>query len=151
MPMKAFCVYPTIKETGDMCALIPNRFQVYHYTDSDTGKKIRVTKRNKDQFETSAYCFYKPLPVRALTDRDFVRLLLKQIKVGDIVVMLIATVIAALVGMLVPFATRYAFSGLIPSGQTGLLIPLAALLVSAALSGWILGIVKMSAAARIGS
>ena len=140
-----------VKETGEAYALIPNRFQGYHYTDPETGKKIKVTKRNKDQFETLAYCFYKPLPVRSLTDRDFVRFLLKQIKGGDIVVMLIATVIAALIGMLIPFATSYAFSGLIPSGQTGLLIPLALLLVSAALSGWILGIVKMSAAARIGS
>ena len=140
-----------VRETGEVIALIPNRFQGYHYTDLNTGKRTKITKQNKDRFESFAYCFYKPLPARPLTDRDFVKFLLKQIKGGDIFVMLFATVAAAVIGMLTPFATGYAFSGVIPSGHMELLIPLAVLLISAALSGWIMGIVKMSAMARIGN
>ena len=140
-----------MKETGEIYALIPNRFQGYHYTDLNTGKRIRITKQNKDRFEPFAYCFYKPLPDRPLTDRDFVGFLLKQMKSGDIFVMLIAAFVAAVIGMLMPFATGYAFSGVIPSGQMEMLIPLAVLLISAAFSGWVMGIVKMSAMARIGN
>ena len=140
-----------VKETGEIYALIPNRFQGYHYTDLNTGERIKITKQNKDRFERFAYCFYKPLPARPLTDTDFVKFLLKQLKSGDIFVMLLATVVAAVIGMLMPFATGYAFSSLIPSGQMELLVPLAVLLISAALSGWIMGIVKMSAMSRIGN
>ena len=133
----------------EILALIPNRFGGYHYTDPKSGQKVRVTKKNKDMFSDQAYCFYKPLPGKPLSGREYILFLLKQLNGNDILVMIAASLIATLIGTLSPFATSYAFSKVIPSGQMGLLISLGVLLASAAISSWTMGIVKTSVSNRI--
>ena len=138
-----------VEETGEMLALIPNRFRGYHYTDPKTGQTVRVTKQNRGQFSTEAICFYKPLPNTSLSGRDYIKFLLKQLNGNDILIMVLASVVAALIGTLTPFATSYAFSSVIPSGNVGLLISLGVLLLCAALSSWAMNVVKSSVSSRI--
>ena len=138
-----------LKATGEYLALIPNRFRGYHYIDPKNGQKVPVTKKNKDIFADQAVCFYKPLPNTSMTGRDYVIFLLKQLKSSDLLIMLVASVIAALNSTLVPFVTSYAFTYVVPYGKMDLLISLGVLLFSAALSSWIMGVVKSSVNSRI--
>jgi len=136
-------------ETGDIIALIPNRFRGYHYADLKTGLNVRVTKKNKDMFAREALCFYKPLPNAPLTGMEYIIFLLKQLNGSDILMMIIAALVSTLIGTLMPFATRYAFDSVIPSGNMWLLISLGLLLFGAAISSWIMSIVKSSVNSRL--
>ena len=137
-----------IRETGEVKALIPGTFGGYFYEDH-AGKRIRVTKDNKGQFELTAWCFYKPLPDRALTGVDFIRFLLRQLRVSDIVVFIIAMLFITLFGTITPAATTFAFSHVIHSGKEELLITLGILLLMTAVGTWLMTVVKNSMNNRI--
>ena len=135
--------------TDCVLALLPNRFRGYYYTDPETGKKVKVTRKNKDLFDEEAYCFYKPLPQKSLSGREYVRLLLKEIRPTDVALTVFAAACAVVFGMLTPRVTEITFSILIPSGKQNLLIPLAVLLTAAAIGSWIMTSVKNALSERI--
>ena len=137
------------RETGRSIALFPDTFDGYYYTDPDTGVRVRINKRNKDLFEREAYCFYKPLPNRPLTEKEYIRILLKQLSVKDVLILVLSALFITLLGMVTPFANSYAFSSLIPSGNSMLLIPLGIWLTSVAISTWMLRVVRSSVSSRI--
>ena len=141
----------TFAETGEAIALFPGKLKGYVFFDEKTGEKVKVTKKNKDLFETEAYCFYKPLPNRPLSGKDFVKFLLRQLQPYDVVMTILASVCIALFGLLTPFATKYAFANVMPSEKKMLLIPLGVLLFSAAIGSWLMNVVKMSINSRINS
>ena len=138
-------------QTEEVTALLPGQFGGYYFTDIESGQKIRVTKKNKDLFEKEAYCFYKPLPNQSMDGRDFIGFLLKQLRGSDLLILILSTFFITLYAMITPFAMQYAFSDLIPSGKLEMLIPLAVLLVSAALGMWLMNVVKTSVSFRINS
>ena len=138
-----------IKGTADVLALIPGAFQGYYYYDPLTDARVRVDRKNKDLFESEAFCFYKPLPQRALTGWDFTRFLLREIRRADILITVFAAVCASLFGMLTPAVTRIAFTNLIPSGKAELLIPLTMLLSAAAFGTWLMNSVRGAMSERI--
>ena len=140
-----------IRQTEEVTALLPGQFGGYYFTDIESGQKIRVTKKNKDLFEKEAYCFYKPLPNQSMDGRDFIGFLLKQLRGSDLLILILSTFFITLYAMITPFAMQYAFSDLIPSGKLEMLIPLAVLLVSAALGMWLMNVVKTSVSFRINS
>ena len=137
-----------VRETGEAKALIPGALDGYFY-EGQTGKRIRVTKKNKDQFELSAWCFYKPLPNTAVTGGGFIRFLLKQLRAADIVVFIIAMLFITLFGAITPAATTFAFSDVVPSGKEELLIALGILLFTTAAATWLMNAVKNSMINRI--
>ena len=137
------------KESGKAVALLPNAFRGYHYIDPESGKKVRITRENQDQFELEAWCFYKPLPNQPLSSKDFIRFLLKQLNRSDILILVLSVIFITLFGTLTPFATRYALGNVVPSGVQDLLIPLGILLLSAAIGSWMMNVVKSSVMARI--
>ena len=138
-----------LKGTRDVIALLPGTFSGYYYTDRETGEKVRVTKKNKDLFEKDAYCFYKPLPNRPLSGMDYIKFLLRQISTGDMIIFGAALLFITIFGMVTPYATQYAFQTVIPSGKQDLLFPLAILLMTVALSSWLMNIVRSSILSRM--
>ena len=138
-----------IKGTEDVIALLPGKTRGYYFTDRESGHDVRVTAQNKDLFEQEAYCFYKPLPGCAMTGRDFILFLLRQLDPIDILLMVSSALFITVFGMLTPFATEFAFSDMISSGDKDLLIPLGILLIAAAVGTWLMRTAKMSVSARI--
>ena len=137
-----------IQETGEATALIPGTFGGYFY-ECQEGKRTRVTKDNKARFGTKAWCFYKPLPDRPMSGADYIRFLLKQLRVSDVVVFVLAMLFITLFGTITPAATTFAFSNLIPSGKEELLITLGVLLLTTAIATWLMNVVKNSVNNRI--
>ena len=137
------------KEDGGAVALYPGRLKGYYYIDNKTGAKVKITRKNADMFEDTAYCFYKPLPMRKISIREYLRFVLGQIKVSDLIMMIVATGFITIVGMLTPRVTKVAFSDIVPSNQKMLLIPLAFLLVSTAVGSWLLNAVKSTVSERL--
>ena len=137
------------QDTGRYIALLPGSFMGYYYIDPATGKKVWITRKKAAQFDRTAYCFYKPLPNRPLSGIQFIRFIMKQLTATDRLILITAALLIAVFGMVTPFATRYAFSSVIPSGSTFLLIPLGIWLFSLAISTWLLNVVKMSVNSRM--
>ena len=137
------------KDNGELCALFPGALWGYYYIDKETGDKIHVTRKNRHQFEENAWCFYKPLPNKSLTKMEYVRFLLGRIKAYDVILVIIASVVLILLGLLTPRVTQIAFSQVVPSGKAALLIPLATLLLSTAGASWLITAVKSSLFERL--
>ena len=143
-PLLAVC-----KDTGRLQALFPGRFGGYVYTDADTGKKIKITEKNRELFEEEAYCFYRPLPLKSLSGKEYIRFLVSQLNGNDILLIIAVAILGNLFGLVTPRITQFIFSDLIPSGKTHMLLPLALLLTTTAVSIWFMNSVKMSMKDRI--
>lgn len=137
------------RETGKLETLLPGRNGGYVFSDEKSGKKIRVTKKNKDLFGEEAYCFYKALPLKPLSGKEYIRFLLAQLQGRDIFLIVAVAVLGTVFGLVTPRVTQIVFSNLIPSGKTDMLITLALLLVTTAVTIWLMNSVKMSLKDRI--
>ena len=106
-----------LADSKETRALIPGKLGGYRYEDTGSGKKIRITKKNKDLFEKDAWCFYKPLPPESMTGKSFIRFLLRQLRLSDVIVFIISFVLITLFGAVTPAVTSFAFADLVPSGK----------------------------------
>ncbi|MBQ6398925.1 MAG: ATP-binding cassette domain-containing protein [Clostridia bacterium] len=138
-----------VKGEGRVLALLPGRFGGYYYTDPKTGERVKINETNRNLFEDTAYCFYKPLPQEEITDRDYIRFLLRQFRCGDLILLVIAGLGVALVGVLTPLVTKIAFASVIPTGQVTMLLSLALMLGATAIGGWLMRAVKTALTERI--
>jgi hypothetical protein len=60
------------KDENEPVALLPNRTAGYSYTDRATGKKVRINKKTAKNFDSEAYCFYRPFPQKKLGIPDLI-------------------------------------------------------------------------------
>ena len=139
----------TLKETGRVLALIPGRLGGYYYIDQKSGDKVRITKQNNALFEEKAYCFYKPLPQKSLTGREYITFLLQQLRLSDLIVLVLAGLGVTFVGILIPLVTKIAFAGVVPTGKVRMLISLTLMLISTAVGGWLMRSVRSTMTERI--
>jgi NHLM bacteriocin system ABC transporter ATP-binding protein len=98
------------KETGEVVALIPNRFQGYHYYDEKKGCEVRVTAKNEGEIETEALAFYVPLPMEKLNLSSLLKYITGTISSEDMVMLTCAALAASLVGLLMPVLNKWLFS-----------------------------------------
>ncbi|MCR4688412.1 MAG: ATP-binding cassette domain-containing protein [Saccharofermentans sp.] len=136
------------KEDGRLVALIPNTVSGYHYTD-ETGAKVKVTKSKAALFESKAVCFYRPLPQEPMEGKDLIKFLLGSIPKSDYLLIFAATILVALIGLIIPFATQIIFSQIIPTGTLLLVGSISILLVSAAIASYLMSVVRTGLLDRI--
>ena len=108
-----------------------------------------MTEQNQAIFEREALCFYRPLPSTPMTGRQLIAVLFKQIKPADYLLVLCTTLLLTLVGMLTPLITSLLFSQIIPVGKTALVVSMSVLLLSAAVSSYLISVVRTGLLERI--
>ena len=113
-------------------ALFPDTFQGYYYLDSQTNQKIKITASTHDQFEEEAFCFYPPLPARALSGKEFLLFILRHIRTSDLIMYVLTSIFLAVIGTIPTYVTQIAFSRIIPSQKIGMMLSLFILLVTSA-------------------
>jgi len=118
-------------DTGEAIALLPRGLAGYYYLDPSTGCKVKVTNRVAQHISEEALLFYKPLPAKPLTIRDFVSFIFGLFDRHDYATVIAAALIVTLVGLAPAWANKIAFGLVAPSGQFGLIGPVAALLLGA--------------------
>lgn len=134
---------------GDIIALIPSAGSGYQYFDHQTGKIVKVTAQNKDQLQPEAICFYKPLPLRAIGIRDLIAYILGTLSKSDYIMIILATLAVSLLGMIMPAVNALVFSQVVPSGNKGLIIPIACMLIGVTMSSALVSIIKQLIMSRI--
>ena len=135
---------------GSVVALIPKglTYEFFHYGEN---RRIKVDRKTKSLVNEEALCFYKPLPLRELTIRDLIRFIAGSLSRGDYLAILFASLAATLLGLITPYAMRLIFGGIIPSGDRGLILPVAVLLLGAAVSATLINITKSLVINRVSS
>ena len=129
--------------------LSPGYFRGYTYTDPETGRKVRLNRKNAEQFSPNAICFYKPLPSRSLGIVDLAKYIGKSISEGDQIIMVAFTLIASLIGMLIPYITRFMTGFVLDSGKSSILLATAAFMLSAIVSQQLINVIRDLTVARM--
>ena len=135
--------------TDRILALFPDTFRGYYYRDSQTNRKIRITRKDQGLFRKQAFCFYRPLPAKPLTGKAFLLYMIKSIRTSDLVMYVLSSILLAVIGMLPTYVTQIAFSQIIPSRKTGMLISLFILLVTTAVCSYLMNASRFSLNLRI--
>jgi len=134
------CLLGTTTE-GDVVAIKPGRLHGYIYRDA-SGRLIRVNKKTAANLSADAFCFYRPLPDGRLGILDLLRFMFKSLSLADILFVLGASAAVTLLGLLLPFMNKVIFDTVVPGGVKSMLPAIAALLLGAALSMALFGIVR---------
>ena len=136
------------KEDGRPVALIPNPVHGYWYKDPN-GKKTQVTGQNAEEFQKEAFCFYRPLPLKAIGIPDLMLYLKNCLSAGDVVLFVALALLIVLTGILVPRLTKMLTGFVLPLGNATLLWGTAGFLICTALSSQLLTMSRDLAMARI--
>ena len=120
----------------------------YYYFD-EAGRKKWVTKLSREQFVREAICFYRPLPGKALSTREFVRFLLKCVPASDYVKVALVSLLAVLVSLLFPLATSIIFANIVPTGRVMPVIAIASVLYASSVAAYLLSIPRSGLLDRI--
>ena len=137
-------------KSGDTVALIPDAIKGYSFFDYESGKRIRISAKTKDLLEESAFCFYKPFPLRKINLIDISKYIISTLDKSDIIYIVFISVLFQLIGMVLPFVNKLLYGGVIPVGKVSLLLPFATLLIGMTLSKTLIGITNNLVSARIG-
>ena len=123
-----------LKEDGTPVALLPKQLVGYCFTDPVTGQKTNLNRQNAERFDEDAICFYRPLPQKKLGIPDLIIYLKDCLNSGDLVILVVLTLIGTMFGMLMTNITR-ALTGFVrESGNYSLFLGTALFMISAIVS-----------------
>lgn len=136
-------------QNGDVVALIPSGLSGYTFFDYESGKKVKLTFKSAKLLKEEAYCFYRPFPLKKLGLKDLIGYIASTLSRADLVLIALAGLAASLLGLFSPFATQLLFDKVMPSGNLGLLLPMAVLLIGVSVSSIVINIIKTLLMTRI--
>jgi len=96
---------------GSIVALLPG-FRGYDVYDPVTGTRQRIKAGTEDEIVNEAICFYKPLPMRELTFKDLFKYMLGTLGPSDYLLAAVATLVAALIGLMPAFVYQIIFDSI---------------------------------------
>lgn len=138
-----------MKESGRVVTLIPAGFSGYCYIDPDSGKKIKINRRNQRLFDSEAIAFYKPFPLKKIGLGSVAKYIAETLSAADFALIALATLALSLIGMLSPKLNNILFAAVLPSGSVRLLLSIAVFTVSVSVSSLLISATKEMITARI--
>lgn len=119
--------------SGQLIVLQPGKWHGYQYVSPESGQKIRLNAKRDEEIARDAYCFYPALPARKLSAKDLIGFIGRQLRAADWLYVCLACLIVTLLGMLTPYMNKQIFDSIIPSGDSGDILPVAGLLIGASI------------------
>ena len=138
-----------MRESGKTVALLPGSVWGYWYTDPDTGKKTRVTRKTAKLFRMEALCFYPPLPMKKLGIPDLLLYMRKSISRGDLILIILASLAVTMVGKIEPSIYNLLTGSILKGRQVNMMVGAGVFLISAAIAARLIGIVRQLLMDRI--
>jgi len=127
---------------GDVIAIMPSKLSGYEYKDRKSGKIVKINKNTAKKINSDAFFFYRPFPSKKLNIMDLVIFMLRSISIADVYFVLGASLLVSLLGMFMPFMNKQIFDSVIPSGTKSDIMPVASLLIGAAVGSTLFGITR---------
>jgi NHLM bacteriocin system ABC transporter ATP-binding protein len=134
---------------GKVVALIPRGFSGYAFTDPETGKTRKVNKKEAARFAIDAFCFYKPMPQRAIGVKDLAGYMMGSLSRADILYFCMALLAVTLLGFAEPVVNKIIFASVIPAQKLPLLFSAAGLLFGVVFATFLLTMCKNLLRSRI--
>ena len=134
---------------GKVIALIPGKVSGYRYFDYESGKSVKVTKKNCKNISPEALCFYKPFPLRKLSSKDLFGYFFRCVSASDWALIVFASIMASIAGMFITQANGEIFGKVIDTGNYTIFAAVLVLLIGASLSQLMMNIIKSLATSRI--
>ena len=106
-------------------------------------------KKNMDQFDPAALCFYKPLPLREIGIPDLLMYIRGCLNLSDCLILVILTLCVILTGMMIPRITRFLTGFVIGSGREAILWSTAAFMLCVLISSLLFSISRELAMNRL--
>lgn len=91
---------------------------------------LRRTVLRNGKKKTATPLMKRRLPLRRLTFKDLLIFASKSLTAADVIYVLVASGIVALLGMFIPFLNKQIFDSIIPSGELSNLVPIAVVLAT---------------------
>ena len=139
----------TLKESGAVITVVRNSTGQYVYRDPGTGRFIRVTTAEEKNIGRDAYCFYRPLPLRALKLKDLFVYMWETLTMWDLAAFAVSSLAIILVGMIMPKLNHILMSEVIAYGSYQLLGAVMSFMLFATVSSFLLGLIKQLVLSRI--
>ncbi len=139
----------TLKESGDIVALIPSGVAGYVCIDPKTGNRTRVNRGNEGVLDKEAIAFYKPFPSKKIGIHGLLRFIAGNITSADVAMILAATLAVTLIGFLTPKLNELLFSDVLTSGSMNALVATGIFIVCVSLSSLMLTTVREMLVARL--
>ena len=86
--------------------LFPKGHKKYRYVNYQTGKKVSIDASFVNRLEIEAYSFYRPLPNKKVSIKEYTKYLTKSVRPLDVVLLVLFAALASGVGLIVPYLTR---------------------------------------------
>ena len=96
----------------------------------------------RKELAEEAICFFPALPMRKITLKDLLRFMLRAFTLNDTLKLFLVSSLVAVLGMLIPYASKQIFDNIIPNGTQEDILPIAALLVGGALGSVLFGVIR---------
>ena len=122
------------KDNGAPVAMLPRGLTGYYYKDFETGKPVRINRKNAHLFETEAICFYQPLPLKSLNIGDLFLYMKECVRIGDFALIAIITVVMSLISLLLPTLTWVLTGRVLDSKNVTLLVGISIFILCTTLS-----------------
>lgn len=139
------------KEGGLPVALLPGKISGYFFTDPSTGTRVKINRASAAQFDTEAYCFYRPLPQKKLGIPDLLLYMKRCISLNDIILIVAATLTVSLVNLITPRITKALTGPVRTSGRADALIGIAICMICVSLSVQLFSSIKGLVQGRLGT
>ncbi len=136
-------------DTGEAVALIPRGLGGYWYFDPVTNEKVKVSADVASHIQKDAVFFYRPFPSRPFAEGDLPKFVFSTLTRSDYLIVIGAALAVTLVGLLPAWAYQKAYGVVAPSGQAGLVLPIAALLLGVTVTSALIGICRNLIMARV--
>ena len=101
-------------------ALLPIPGGKYEVFDPTQQQRLPLTSEILEELDPVAYTFYRPFPEQALNSLEIIKFSTRGLQ-RDIAILIIAGIIATLLGMVIPQATAILVDSAIPDADRGLL------------------------------
>ena len=137
------------KEDGLPVAVIPGIRSGYWYRDPASGQRVRVGSKEEEMFETTARCYYRPLPEGRAGLPEMLGFIKGNILPADVIMFLIVTLLVTLTGLLMPVATRVLTGNVLELNSKALLIGTAQFLLCVLVTTAILEAAKALVVSRL--
>ncbi|MDD6051711.1 MAG: NHLP bacteriocin export ABC transporter permease/ATPase subunit [Clostridiales bacterium] len=137
------------KKDGSVVALLPRGAGGYTCKDYATGKTMRINRKNADEFDEDAICFYLPFPLRRLGIADLLTYCFRQLRAWDYALMLLLAALATALGLVTPAISRYLYGPVLSLGSKALLVGAVLTLLCVMLSNSLLSVIRSILGASI--
>ena len=96
--------------------LFPKGTEKYYYINYKTGKRVYIDASLVNGLELEALSFYRPLPNKKVSIKEYVKYLRKSLRPLDIILLILFSAAAAGIGLLLPYLTR-SLTGKVADGK----------------------------------